>query len=85
MEVSEHKNLNSSKGIIRDGAVKGESDDNIREYLQLQGVTTVKSFKVKKRSRTCLYQYAFAYIQLCGSNKGTQNFLSFQLPEVWSS
>ena len=29
--VSEHKALNSSKGIIRDKALKGESDDNIRE------------------------------------------------------
>ena len=48
MEVSEHKALNSSKGIIRYKALKGESDDNIREYLQEQGVTAAKRFKVRK-------------------------------------
>ena len=48
VEVSEHKTLNSSKGIIRDKALKGESDDNIRENLQEQGVTAAKRFKVKK-------------------------------------
>ena len=46
VEVSEHKTLNSSEGIIRDKALKGESDDNIREYLQ--GVTAAKRFKVRK-------------------------------------
>ena len=46
--VSEHKTLNSSKGIIRDKALKGESDDNIRENLQEQGVTAAKRLKVKK-------------------------------------
>ena len=40
--------MNSSKGIIRDKALKGESDDNIRENLQEQGVTAAKRFKVKK-------------------------------------
>ena len=48
VKVSEHKTLNSSKGIIRDKALKGESDDNIRENLQEQGVTAAKRFKVKK-------------------------------------
>ena len=50
VQVSEHKTLNSSKGIIRDKALKGESDDNIRENLQEQGVTAAERFKVKKRS-----------------------------------
>ena len=48
VQVSEHKTLNSSKGIIRDRALKGESDDNIRENLQEQGVIAAKRFKVKK-------------------------------------
>ena len=48
MEVSEHKTLNSSKGIIRDKALKGESDDSIREYLQEQGATAAKRFIVRK-------------------------------------
>ena len=48
VQVSEHKTLNSSKGIIRDKALKGESDDNIRENLQEQGVTAAKRFKVKR-------------------------------------
>ena len=50
LQVSEHKTLNSSKGIIRDRALKGESDDNIRENLQEQGVIAAKRFKVKKGS-----------------------------------
>ena len=48
LEVSQHKTLNSSKGIIRDKALKGESDDNIRENLHEQGVTAAKRFIVKK-------------------------------------
>ena len=48
VQVSEHKTLNSSKGIIRDRALKGESDDNIRENLKEQGVIAAKRFKVKK-------------------------------------
>ena len=48
VQVSEHKTLNSSKGIIRDRSLKGESDDNIRENLQEQGVIAAKRFKVKK-------------------------------------
>ena len=48
VEVSPHKSLNTSKGIIRDRNLKGESDENILEYLQPQGVTAVKRFKVKK-------------------------------------
>ena len=48
VEVTTHKTLNSSKGIIRDRNLKGESDENILEYLENQGVTAVKRFKVKK-------------------------------------
>ena len=48
MEVTPHRSLNSSKGIIRDRNLKGESDENILEYLAPQGVTAVKRFKVKK-------------------------------------
>ena len=48
VQVSEHKTLNSSRGIIRDGALKGESDDNIGEDLQEQGVTAAKRFKVER-------------------------------------
>ena len=48
VEVSPHKSLNSSKGIIRDRNLKAESDENILEYLTPQGVTAVKRFKVKK-------------------------------------
>ena len=48
VEVTQHKTLNSSKGIIRDRNLKGESEENIKEYLENQGVTNVKRFKVKK-------------------------------------
>lgn len=48
VEVTLHNSLNSSKGIIRDRNLKGESDENILEYLAPQGVKAVKRFKVKK-------------------------------------
>ena len=48
VEVTIHKTLNSSKGIIRDRNLKGESEENIKEDLETQGVTAVKRFKVKK-------------------------------------
>ena len=41
VEVTEHKTLNSSKGIIRDRILKDESEENIKEYLENQGVTNV--------------------------------------------
>ena len=46
--VSEHNSLNSSNGIIRDRMLKGESEDNIVDYLRPQGVTACKRFKIKK-------------------------------------
>ena len=48
VEVTPHKSFNSSKGIIRDRNLKGESDENILEYLAPHGVTDVKKCKVKK-------------------------------------
>ena len=48
VEVSEHTTLNSSKGIIRDPILKLETEENIAEYLQGQGVTHVKRFKIKR-------------------------------------
>ena len=48
VEVSDHKSLNSSKGIIRDPILKNESEANIKEYLENQGVTHVKRFKIKR-------------------------------------
>ena len=44
-----HNSLNSSKGIIRDRMLKGESEDSIVEYLRPQGVTGCKRFEIKKR------------------------------------
>ena len=52
VEVKPHKSLNSSKGIIRDRNLKGESKKNILEYLENQGVTAVKRFTVKKGQET---------------------------------
>ena len=48
VEVTEHSTLNSSKGIIRDPILKLETEENIAEYLQGQGVTHVKRFKIKR-------------------------------------
>ena len=50
--VSEHKTLNTSKGIIKDRALKGETEANICEYLQSQGVIAVKRFTIKKNYDT---------------------------------
>ena len=52
VEVKPHKTLNSSKGIIRDRNLKGESEKNILEYLENQGVTAAKRFTVKKGQDT---------------------------------
>ena len=46
--VTEHNTLNSSKGIIRDRALKGLPEQEILEYLKDQGVTAVKRFTIKK-------------------------------------
>ena len=48
VSVSEHQSLNSSKGIIRDGMLKGEIEEEIVDYLREQGVTACKRFKIKK-------------------------------------
>ena len=47
-KVTDHKTLNSSKGIIRDKTLKMESEENILEYLKSQGVTNVKRLKIKR-------------------------------------
>ena len=47
VSVTEHNGLNSSKEIIRDRMLKGETEDNIVDYLRPQGVTDCKPFKVK--------------------------------------
>ena len=46
--VTEHKTLNSCKGIIPDRMLKHETEENNTEYLNTQGVTACKRFKIKK-------------------------------------
>ena len=50
VEVTEHKSLNSSKGIIGNKILKEESEENILDYLRPQGVTHVKRFKIRKNN-----------------------------------
>ena len=50
VSVTEHKSLNTSKGIIRDRMLKGKREDDIVEYLKEQGVAACKRFTIKKRS-----------------------------------
>ena len=45
--VTEHKTLNSCKGIIRDRMLKHETEENITEYLKTPGVTACKRFTIK--------------------------------------
>ena len=52
VSVTEHNSLNSSKGIIRDCMLKGETEDNIVDYLRPQGVTGCKRFKIKKDGKS---------------------------------
>ena len=67
--VSEHNTLNSSKGIIRNRDLKGETEQNILEYLKPQGVTAVKRFKIKKGE------------QLIGTNTFLLTFNMITLPK----
>ena len=48
VSVSEHRTLNTSKGIIKDRTLKGETEKDICEYLKNQGVIAVKRFTIKK-------------------------------------
>ena len=48
VKVTEHKSLNTSKGIIRNPILKAETEENILEYLKPQGVTHVKRFTVRR-------------------------------------
>ena len=50
VEVSEHATLNSSKGIIRDRTTKQETEENIRDFLQDQGVTHVKRLTIRRNN-----------------------------------
>ena len=51
MKVTEHKSLNTSKGIIRNPILKAETEENILEYLKPQGVTHVKRFTIRKNHK----------------------------------
>ena len=46
--VTEHKSLNTSKGIIRNPILKSETEESILEYLKPQGVTHVKRFTIRR-------------------------------------
>ena len=48
VSVSEHRTLNTSKGIIKDRTLKGETEKDICEYLKSQGVIAVKRLTIKK-------------------------------------
>ena len=50
VEVTEHKSLNSSKGIIRNPILRAETEENILEYLKPQRVTLVKRFTIRKNN-----------------------------------
>ena len=52
VSVTEHKSLNSSKGIIRDRMLKGDKETEIVDYLKEQGVTACTRFTIKKDHET---------------------------------
>ena len=74
--MSEHKTLNSSNSIIRDKSLKGETEEGNQDYLQDQGVTAVKRFKIRKGHNLVSTNTLFAYIQFSSTTKISQNFLS---------
>ena len=47
VSVSEHRTLNTSKGIIKERTLKGESEQDIYDYLKSLGVIGVKRFTIK--------------------------------------
>ena len=47
VSVSEHNSLNKSRGIIKNRTLKRETEENIVEYLALQGVIVCKRFRIK--------------------------------------
>ena len=59
VKVTSHQTFNSSKGIIRDSAMKGVSTDEIKEYLKSQGVINVRKISIKKEGQyfCCNFQY----------------------------
>ena len=98
VEVSEHKTLNSSKGTIRDKALKGESEENIKDNLQDQGVIAAKRFKIRKghdlvSTNTLLLTFNSVvppkslkiFYRIIPVEVYIPNPEMFQLPEVWTS
>ena len=51
VSVTEHKTLNSSKGVISDRMLKDEKESEIVDYLKEQGVIGCKRFTIKKTMR----------------------------------
>ena len=47
VSVTEHKTLNSSKGVIRDRMLKDEKESEIVDYLKEQGVIGCKRFTIE--------------------------------------
>ena len=45
VSVSEHNSLNKSKGTVKDTTLKGETEENIVEYLSQQGVIACKKIQ----------------------------------------
>ena len=75
VSVTEHKTLNSCKGIIRDRMLKHETEENITEYLNTQGVTTCKRFKIKKDGNFYRNKYTFTNFQHHNFTEITKNLL----------
>ena len=75
VSVTEHKTLNSCKGIIRDRMLKHETEENITEYLNTQGVTACKRFKIKKRWKLYRNKYTFTNFQHHNFTEITKNLL----------
>ena len=48
VSVSEHNSMKRCRGIVKDRILKGETEENIVEYLAPQGVIACKRFRIKK-------------------------------------
>ena len=75
VKVTSHQTFSSSKGIIRDSAMKGVSTDEINEYLKSQGVINVRKISIKEEGQIIDTNTSVVTFNTPILQKKCQNFL----------